>query len=268
MIQKYLNTHIQKRVQVHMEPVKLSFGNVAKDIQRLDVFVKESRQLMERWNQYFLHTLDKLSRMHPDPKVIDHARQVPKLHAEIGQIHDAHTSLFQSLTKQQDAIETLRRDMGHMHENMSHVVSQYNKYFHSLFDEIKDLKAQIHSQNELIAQQKLVEMPQIEQIHTVSRIESESSQRKQHTGSSTLKQLADSLTTSERAILAILVSTDQKLSYKDISVSYGRSPSTIKNIICRLKSKKIPLFETAGSDGVKRYFLDDRFKATITSGKI
>lgn len=84
----------------------------------------------------------------------------------------------------------------------------------------------------------------------------------------TVRQIAYKLTAAEKEILTILMSTNQKLSYKDIAVNYERSISTVKNTICRLKNKGIQLQEQSSSDGMKRYFLEDNYKRILLSQKI
>ncbi|HLP80194.1 MAG TPA: hypothetical protein VK158_06150 [Acidobacteriota bacterium] len=266
MIKTLFDSHIQKRIQGHLEPVRVSFGNVAKDIGRIDQFSKESRTLMERWNQYFLHMLSQLEKKHTDAKVIEHAKTVPKLTEEIAQLHTAHTSLYQSLSKQQQAFDALRGDTARLQASLSQMVGQYNKAILSVVDELQTLKKEVARLSE---QPKPVPEPAPAPVsHRKSEDLEPEAPVVRYAPSNTLREIAGSLTTSERAILLILVGTNQKLSYKDISVNYGRSPSTIKNIICRLKSKNIPLHEMTGADGVKRYFLDEHFKKILASTRI
>ncbi len=267
MFQKVLDSHFKKRIGAHLEPVRLSFGNVAKDIQRIDSFGKESRELIERWNQYFLSVFSQIEQKHAQHKVYEHVAHVPQIKSEISQLHSAHTALYQSLKKQNEGVEAIKNDLIHTQQQLSKMVTQYNKCMLVLFNEVKDLRKM--AAHKPISEPK---QPEIEEIQPVLHRKSESLPAPSVTTvakmSSTLRQIADTLTTSERAILLILVSTDQKLSYKDIAVNYGRSPSTIKNIICHLKGKNIPLHEFAGSDGVKRYYLDDNFKKVLMAAKL
>lgn len=266
MIQKFLDATVRKKVVAHLEPVRVSFSNVAKDINRLDQYSRESRDLLERWNAYFLQVLQGLEKKHVETKVFDHIQVVPRLKSEVEQLHQAHTSLYNTLKRQQDGVDVLKSDLLRTQNHMTKVVEQYNKCFNSVFSELKMVKEELQKQSKIVnsAQEMHVSRPILQHPH----IKSESSPQVETRQVSTLKDMASGLTTSERQILGILMSTTQKLSYKDISVEYGRSPSTIKNIICRIKSKNIPLFETAGADGIKRYYLDENFKRVLTQGRV
>lgn len=266
MIQKFLDATVRKRVVAHLEPVRVSFSNVSKDISRLDQYSRESRDLLERWNAYFLQVLQGFEKKHSETKVFDHIQVVPRLKSEVEQLHQAHTSLYNTLKRQQDGVDVLKNDLLRTQTHMSKVVEQYNKCFTSVFNELKTVKEELAKQQKatVSAHENHVSRPISHNSHT----KSESSPHMEVRQVGTLKDMASGLTTSERQILGILMSTTQKLSYKDISVEYGRSPSTIKNIICRIKSKNIPLFETAGADGIKRYYLDENFKRVLTQGRV
>jgi len=83
----------------------------------------------------------------------------------------------------------------------------------------------------------------------------------------TENELAKSLSSSEKSVLLLLVSNDKPLSYRDVALQYGKSPSTIKNIVCRLRNKGVNLHETVASDGTKRYLLDRQIKELFLTSK-
>lgn len=266
MIQKFLDATVRKKVVAHLEPVRAGFSNVSKDIHRLDQYSRESRDLLERWNAYFLQVLQSIDKKHRETKLFDHILTVPRLKSEVEQLHQAHSSLYNTLKKQQDGVDLLKSDLLRTQNHMTKVVEQYNKCFNSVFNELKMVREELQKHEKMAIQvhEMHVSRPNSHNSHT----KSESSPHVETKQVGTIKDMATSLTTSERQILGILMSTTQKLSYKDISVEYGRSPSTIKNIICRIKSKNIPLFETAGADGIKRYYLDENFKRVLTQGRV
>jgi predicted transcriptional regulator len=184
---------------------------------------------------------------------------------EIKQLHKAHTSLYTTLQNQQNSMQSVTTDMKTLHEGVSKAILTYNKHIVSLHGTVAELKSMIEStkkeQKERIMQPVVQKSePKIEHVYQRPEKPPISNQE-----ISTVRQIASSLTSSERQILLILVGTDQKLSYRDIAVNYGRSPSTIKNMIIKLKSKGIPLHESSGADGVKRYYVDDSFKKVLAS---
>jgi DNA-binding NarL/FixJ family response regulator len=207
--------------------------------------------------------LQGLEQKHREHRVFDHIQTVPRLKSEVEQLHSAHTSLYNSLKRQQDSADLVRNDLQKTQVHMTKVIEQYNKCFNTVFDQLKAMR------EELDTQQKAPAQPLISQVsHTKSESLAPNYTPQAAKPVTTVRDMATGLTTSERQIMSILMSTSQKLSYKDIAVTYGRSPSTIKNIVCRIKSKGVPLHETAGSDGIKRYYLDDNFKKVLTQGRV
>ena len=263
MFQKFLDATVRKKVVAHLEPVRVSFTNVAKDIQRLDNYGQESRDLIERWNAYFLQMLQSLEQKHREHKVFDHIQAVPRLKSEVEQLHSAHTALYNSLKRQQDSADLIKNDLQKTQLHMTKVIEQYNKCFVTVFDQLKVLREDAQKQQKQASEQQISHVS-----HTKSESLNQVTQTTPQRVVGTIRDMAGGLTTSERQILGILMSTNQKLSYKDIAVTYGRSPSTIKNIICRIKSKGVPLFETAAADGIKRYYLDENFKKVLTQGRV
>ena len=263
MLRKFLDATVRQKVANHLEPVRISFANVAKDIHRLDDYGQESRDLIERWNAYFLQMLQNLEQKHREHKVFEHIQVVPRLKSEIEQLHSAHTALYNSLKRQQDSADLIKSDLQRTQLHVAKVIEQYNKCFVTVFDQLKVLREDINQ-----SQKTHSESPISQVSHTRSESLAPNASVSSQRVIGTLRDMATALTTSERQILSILMSTGQKLSYKDIAVTYGRSPSTIKNIICRIKSKGVPLFETAAADGIKRYYLDENFKKVLTQGRV
>jgi DNA-binding CsgD family transcriptional regulator len=244
MIGQFLEPHVRKQMQKHMEPIKLSFSHVARDIQRVDTYAKESRVLLEKWHAYVLSLVQNLERVQKKGQVPDTA-----FAQEIKQLHKAHTALFSAMQLQQESVVKVKADVTHLHDGVSKAIVTYNQHILSLHDAHKTLAKDIAQLRSSISN-----LPQIGHKEPTHTSKSESI--------STLHELSDGLTASEKQLLVILLGTDQRLSYKDIAVNYGRSPSTVKNIMMKLKSK-VPLHEVSSADGVKRYYLDESFKRTV-----
>ena len=70
------------------------------------------------------------------------------------------------------------------------------------------------------------------------------------------------LTVMERAVVWVLLNTDLKMSYEDISVTLGKDKSTVRGQLNNIKRKSESLIteHTEYSTGKKRYFIDDYIK--------
>jgi predicted transcriptional regulator len=237
LISKYVKRHMHQ----HLEPVREGFTHVAKDIARLDSYAKESRDLLQKWNAYFLATIQKLEKS---------AKNEPKLDIskELDHLHKAHSALYAHMQQTTKTVSDVASDLHGFKSQVSAVVHTYNKHLSAIHGELARLK-----------EQKQVKIDENEPFLTSSKAKSEPS---------TLKDLTVGLTTAERELLFIFIESSQKLTYKDLSVNYGRSPSTIKNMVLRLKSKGLPLIEVADADGVKRYYLEDHMKKLLLSKKV
>jgi predicted transcriptional regulator len=237
IIQKYVKRHLH----AHLEPVRDGFSNVAKDIARLDAYAKESRDLLQKWNTYFLATIQKLEKSAKSETKSDFIK-------ELEQLHKAHSALYAHMQQTTKTVSDVASDLHGFKTQVSHVVHAYNKHLSAIHGEIAKLKES--------------KIPKIEENDSILPIS------KQKSEPSTLKDLIVGLTTAERELLFIFIESSQKLTYKDLSVNYGRSPSTIKNMVLRLKSKGLPLIEVADADGVKRYYLEEHMKKLLVSKKI
>jgi predicted transcriptional regulator len=84
----------------------------------------------------------------------------------------------------------------------------------------------------------------------------------------TISELSEKLTKSEKLIIAHLTNTNQKLSYKDLSMLMDVSTSTIKSHICNIKNKGFPLKETNEIGSIKRYYISENMKEILLSKTI
>ena len=72
------------------------------------------------------------------------------------------------------------------------------------------------------------------------------------------------MTPMERAIISIMINSDIKLSYEDLSVMIGRDKSTIRGQINNIKQKNESLLtEFIERNGKKRFFVEERVKNEI-----
>lgn len=82
----------------------------------------------------------------------------------------------------------------------------------------------------------------------------------------TINQLKN-LTMMERALVWVLLNTDLKLSYEDLSIALGKDQSTLRGQINSVKNKSGGLIrETSEREGKKRFFVDEKVKNEILKG--
>lgn len=80
---------------------------------------------------------------------------------------------------------------------------------------------------------------------------------------------ARNLTPMERTILNILLNTDMKLSYEDLSVMLGRDKSTIRGQMNNMKQKNEGLLnENIEKTGKKRFYIEEKLKSEILKERL
>lgn len=76
--------------------------------------------------------------------------------------------------------------------------------------------------------------------------------------------LLKKLTVMERAVLIVLLNSNEKLSYDDISILSGKDRSTVRGQINNIKRKSEEIIsEIVESDGKKRFFVEENLKERI-----
>lgn len=73
------------------------------------------------------------------------------------------------------------------------------------------------------------------------------------------------LTVMERAVVWVLLNTDLKMSYEDVSVTLGKDKSTVRGQLNNIKRKSESLISESAeySTGKKRYFIHDGIKNAL-----
>jgi len=74
----------------------------------------------------------------------------------------------------------------------------------------------------------------------------------------------DNLSTTERAIIFVLLNSDMKLSYEDLAAMLGKRKATIRGQINSIKQKSEGLIEeTIGENNKKRVFIPDKIREIL-----
>ncbi len=76
----------------------------------------------------------------------------------------------------------------------------------------------------------------------------------------------DHLSTTERAIIFVLLNSDMKLSYEDLAAMLGKRKATIRGQINSIKQKSEGIIEEIiGENNKKRVFIPDKIKESLLS---
>lgn len=77
-------------------------------------------------------------------------------------------------------------------------------------------------------------------------------------------ELTRSLTPMERAIVSVLLNTELRLTYDDLSIAIGRDKSTIRGQVNNIKQKNESLIkEVVESNGKKRFYISEEIKNKV-----
>jgi biotin operon repressor len=275
---KFVRDYIKKKISTHLVPVRVGFSNVAKDIESLQQHVGHLHGHTSQWHDY-LHRK---------------SAELEKSIKEMARDQDASTT-----KKVRKALESLERDIGELRENieesqegkrvfddmsrlkshLKHIFGQYNGYIvklHKRLEEVEEAHISLLEKIDERVEKRL-------KSFLSSERESESATKKQpepakrraeisqpstvSPAPTSLARLAARLTPAQKTVLAILATADQDLSYKDLAVQYGKSPSTVKSILCELRRAGVPIDE-GHTDGIKRFRLPEHFKKIVLSRRL
>ncbi|MFW5747028.1 MAG: hypothetical protein ACOCWQ_05780 [Nanoarchaeota archaeon] len=279
VVDRYIRRHILHK----MAPVKKGFENVAQDIGALQAHVQHLHGHTSQWHSFLHQKSEALERDMQDLRneLKGHSDQAAE--KVMARIDTKIQSLHVMADKKDEKYENVSEDVGRLRSHLQQIFAQYNKHIVSLHGRIKELESQ--SDKDLLtadqidariseavgkAVEKMKEMPRPRP--SIGFLEEEKSEDRSHMRhhaeeARPLRQIAYRLTPAQKSLLAILASTDQKLSYRDLAVQYGKSASTVKTILCQLRKQGVQIQEMT-SDGVKRFFLDPNFKKVVLSRRL
>jgi predicted transcriptional regulator len=251
--------HVDKK----MVPVRLGFNHVAKDIQNIHQHISHLHTNTGQWHSYLEQKAANLEKqfgqLRADIKdqVSDHVKE------DMKRMQDALDSLQQSIHKESEEKVRLDERLDKLRNNIRYALEQYNKHIVQIHSRLNEDKFNEERLRELIREEIKQQVPR--------RIEQPKPQVIQEKSESKpvepLKNIAYRLSNAQKHILAILSSTERRLSYRDIAAEYGKSPSTVKTILCSLRRANIPIREE-NDNGIKRFYLDPNYKRVIVSKQL
>lgn len=242
--------------------------HLKKHIQQLHMSLIHQQHNVAAWNHYLHSSLNDVQKAHKELKTTNHASL--DRHAE--HILDLREQVKKTQAGQNNAMVSVQKDVANLKHSLLDTFKGYNEHILQLHRQMADLRKEItllKEPKEPLAQpspQQRQEQPVAttqQQTHVKETISKEQRREQQHASRNATLAVTGNLTPSEKQILAVMLATDKKYSYRDLSAECSKSPSTIKTQICSLKNKGIPLKEYIDADGSKRYYIPEEYKKAV-----
>ncbi len=177
---------------------------------------------------------------------------------EIEQIKEDTKKGFESVKKDMGSISDWIKHLNSEREEQSGEIQELKEVLSSIQTELEGLKSVFSMMNEFNPKQSFKTPQQVSNKQTGVYAVSTGVQ----TGVQTPN--LDNFSVTERAILWILLNSDMKLSYDDISAMLGKERSTIRGQINSIKSKSESLIsEIIEKNGKKRVFIPENMKEKL-----
>ncbi len=173
----------------------------------------------------------------------------------------------------QTGFNSVKQDVGNLNSWIKHLDGEDSK----IKEEIFDLRAEIASMKEELENVKNIvsivgDRPVFKQRQTVFNKQTgvvdvlNSVQTPVQTVF--FDKFLDNLTTTERAIIFVLLNSDMKLSYEDLAAMLGKTKATIRGQINVIKQKSDGLIEEIiGENNKKRVYIPERAKNILLKSK-
>jgi hypothetical protein len=265
-------------------------GNIKDSFSRL----KDDMGKQSKWIDHLYNTNQDLGKLHDTLKAHHdnhekiHSKDVETINKDIGHINSWISHLHENQSKQEE-------DMRKLESSVRGAFNTYNKYLLDIYKIVHTLKEE-QSKNHSHATQvsngaveTLIDVdrrqsedksvvpikftnaepePMMEAEEEDSMIDEIAPGMVTTAEKGPLSNLSENLTRSQKMILAHMMNTEQKLSYKDLSMLMNVSVSTIKNHICNMRNKGFPLQEYNDEGNVKRYYLAENMKQIMLSKRL
>ena len=164
-------------------------------------------------------------------------------HERLAQKHLAHVmENAETSERLRRELETLKNQNSMLTENFAHVLD----YLKSLHKEFKNLHGKVEVMSNLIN----------EQNRATSEPEAPYSDIPVIT--------EDELTPAEMNMVALLVSSENGLSYSEIAKQLGLNYGTVKNRLNKIKAKGVSINFAVDKSGERRFFLDELEKIRVS----
>ncbi len=165
-------------------------------------------------------------------------------------------------TAVQTALNNIKQDMGSLSKWIEHLNNENSKVkeeIKDIYDDISDIKSEIENLGNMIS---LVGNPKVfKQRQTVFEKQTAVDGVQTAVQTAVQTEILDRLTISERALLMILINSDIKLSYEDLSAMLGKDSNTIRGQINNIKRKCEGLiYEKIEKNNKKRLYIPEEIR--------
>lgn len=186
--------------------------------------------------------------------------------SRIDVVEDAVKESFKHIKKDISSLSGWVKHFKDQHfDHHMHIMNAHDKV-DEVHERINELESTI---KELSKQLEDVQTPvQIKQEQTVvrpnTRLDMFKQPSKQEKTAVQTDKFSKGLTPMERAIVSILLNTDMKLTYDDLSIALGRDKSTIRGQMNNIKQKRENLIvEVLEPTGRKRFYIEEKTKGKV-----
>ncbi len=247
------DNNLEKDINQIKKNLKVSFKNLKSDINKQSSWIGYLYKLQEK----LVHTQTNLKDKHHSLESI-HTKDTQNLMEWIKLLHETQKNQDQQIKKLEMSVKG--------------AFNTYNKYMLDLYKVVQDVKDTSNEHAKLLSQGNFSSsMDSSKRLDVSSKSEAQvitiekAVPQKETMREGPLLEMSKKVTRSEKMVLAILMNSDQKLSYKDISMLMGVSVSTIKSHMCNIRNKGFPLQEYNDGGNIKRYYLAENMKKILSS---
>ncbi len=245
--------------------------------------IKDDISSQKKWIDHLYNSNNDLSKLqdnlkaHHDNHKSIHAKDIESINKDITHINSWISHLHSNQSKHEDNVMKLET-------SIRGAFNTYNKYLLDLYKIVHSLKEDKSSMKEDVEtlidvdrrpyEDKALINNAIDTVQTYANVDPISASEETdnpliddsyEVDKGPLMNMSENLTRSQKMILAHMMNTEQKLSYKDLSMLMTVSVSTIKNHICNMRNKGFPLQEYSDEGNIKRYYLAENMKQILVS---
>ncbi|MFP4111967.1 MAG: helix-turn-helix transcriptional regulator [Candidatus Woesearchaeota archaeon] len=281
--------------------VKRELSSIKKNIMSSFKRFKADMDKQSQWINHLHSSHKNLNSLHEGHKEI-HAKDIEHLHSLISNLHTNHRHNEETLRRLEDSVRSsfqsynkylidIYRIVHGLKEEMKDHYEKHEKEDAKKVETLVSLDGGVNKHNHTInngsnlitsgtyeagsanklAEQRIsgsyvreTELSQ-EEPYTSLEISNIASDKAESSDKGPLMNMSDKLTRAEKKLIAHLIKSDQKLSYKDLSMLCNISVNTVKNHICNIKNKDFPLKEYSDDGNIKRYFVPENMKQILLS---
>jgi predicted transcriptional regulator len=169
----------------------------------------------------------------------------------------------------QTGFNSVKQDVGSLTRWVKHLDTEDNRLKEDIFDlrtEIASMKEEIENVKNIVS--IIGEKPVFKQKQPVFNKQTAVGGVLNTVQTAVQTAFLDNLSTTERAIIFVLLNSDMKMSYEDLAAMLGKTKATIRGQINVIKQKSDGLIEEIiAENNKKRVYIPDRIKEVLLKSK-